>query len=196
MDDALRAQLTYDTQVQMDWPARLLVSPPDIATPPGFTLRTYQPGDEPAYYQLMHAVGWDFWDESKLGEWLPRILPEGWFFLVHDASGKLVATTMAVHSHTPDHLFGGEVGWVAVAPPFQGQHLSQIVVTAALRRLIEGKYRNIHLYSEDYRLPALKTYLRLGFVPYLYAPDMAARWQKICELIGWSYTPEQWRPAG
>jgi mycothiol synthase len=37
-------------------------------------------------------------------------------------------------------------------------------------------YRHIHLDTEDWRLPALKIYLRLGYKPLLYAPDMATCW--------------------
>ncbi len=195
IDDVLRTQLTYDTQVQMVWPPALLASVPHLPPVTGLRLHTYQPGEEEAFFALMHAVGWTDWDEAKLAQWMPRILPDGWFFLVDEGSGERIATTMTVHSHAPDHPFGGELGWVAVHPAYQGRNLSSVVVIAALRRLIAGKYRNIHLYSEDYRLPALKTYLRLGFVPYLYAPDMPARWQRICELVGWPYTPETWRLA-
>ncbi len=33
------------------------------------------------------------------------------------------------------------------------------------------------------RLPALKIYLRLGYQPLLYAPDMVARWQAIATKL-------------
>lgn len=54
---------------------------------------------------------------------------------------------------------------------------------------------NIHLYTEDWRLPALKTYLKLGYCPYLFAPEQAARWQVICAQLRWPFTPDAWRAA-
>lgn len=33
---------------------------------------------------------------------------------------------------------------------------------------MEEGYHYIHLYTEDWRFAALKTYLKLGYIPYLY----------------------------
>ena len=59
-------------------------------------------------------------------------------------------------------------------------------------RFIETGYRHIHLYTEHWRLAALKIYLKLGYVPYLYTAEMAERWRAICAQLGWPYTPEVW----
>jgi hypothetical protein len=32
----------------------------------------------------------------------------------------------------------------------------------------------------------------LGYVPFLYLPEMAERWRAICALLDWPYTPEAW----
>jgi mycothiol synthase len=63
------------------------------------------------------------------------------------------------------------------------------------QRFFQAGYRRIYLKTEDFRLPALKTYLRLGYEPLLYAPDMPERWRAICNRLGWPYTPEAW-PKG
>jgi mycothiol synthase len=42
-------------------------------------------------------------------------------------------------------------------------------------------------------LAAIKIYLKLGYVPFLYAPEMPERWQQVCAALGWAYTPETWR---
>jgi hypothetical protein len=39
----------------------------------------------------------------------------------------------------------------------------------------------------------LKTYLKLGYFPFLYLPDMAERWRVICVPLGWPFTPAAWR---
>ena len=68
------------------------------------------------------------------------------------------------------------------------------VSAAATTRLIEEGYRHIHLYTEDWRLAALKVYLKLGYIPLLYAPDMLERWRIICTQVQWPFTPERWKP--
>ena len=46
------------TQLQMVWPDHLLNAPPPVQLPPGYTLRTYRPGDESRFYQIMALAGW------------------------------------------------------------------------------------------------------------------------------------------
>jgi mycothiol synthase len=182
-------------QLEMVWPQHLLNAPPSRAVPDGYTLRTYRPGDEPQFYELMRLAGWPGWDDAKLAPWFARIVPDGWFQLIHEASGKLVASAMGLHSHAQDHPFGGELGWVAGDPEHAGKGLGAVVVAAVTSRLMAGGYHNIHLYTEHWRLPALKTYFKLGYIPYLYTADMPERWRVICEQINWPYRPDQWRQA-
>lgn len=179
-------------QLQMILPEAHFAALPVLPTPAGYRLRVYQPGDEPEFYRVMEAAGFGFWDDERLRAWIGRILPDGWFMLLDDASGQIVATAMCLHEHSDQHPFGGELGWVAADPAHQGKGLGMIVCTAATARLIRGGYRNIHLYTEDFRLAALKTYFRLGYVPLLYAPDMPDRWRTVCAQLGLPFTPEQW----
>ena len=181
------------TQLQMVWPLHLLNRPPVVQLPPGYALRTYQPGDEARFYQVMALAGWPGWDEVKLQPWLARIPPASWFMAIHAASGEMVATAMGLHDHSPTHPFGGELGWVASDPAHAGQGLGLAVCAAVTARLLAAGYENIHLYSEDWRLAALKTYLKLGYTPFLFAPEMVERWRVICAQLGWPFTPEQWR---
>jgi mycothiol synthase len=180
-------------QLQMVWPEERLNDPPLAKLPSGYTLRVYQPGDEPRFYEVMALAGWPGWDDEKLQPWLARIPPDGWVMVVHVASRQIVATAMALYDHTPYHPFGGELGWVACDPAHRGQGLGMAVSAAVTARLIGAGYRHIHLYTEDWRLAALKTYLKLGYVPFLYLPDMAERWRVICAPLGWPFTPAAWR---
>ena len=180
-------------QLQMVWPRYLADSPPPVQLPPGYRLRTYRPGDEPRFFEVMELAGWPGWNEETLRPWLARVLPEGWFFAIHEESDMIVATAMGVHSHTDLHPFGGELGWVAADPAHTGQGLGMAVSAAVTARLIGAGYRNIHLYTEHWRLAALKSYLKLGYVPFLYTPEMPALWQTICEQLQWPFEPDAWR---
>ncbi|MBX3010453.1 MAG: GNAT family N-acetyltransferase [Caldilineaceae bacterium] len=184
-----------ELQLQMVWPEHRLAVPPSISVPAGYTLHTYQHGDEPGFYQVMERAGWPGWHAEKLSPWLARIPPGSWFMISHGASQTIVATAMGLHDHSADHPFGGELGWVAVDPAHGGKGLGTAVCAAVTARLIAAGYENIHLYTEHWRLAALKLYLRLGYVPFLYTPAMAERWQSLCTQLEWPFTPEQWRGA-
>ena len=112
---------------------------------------------------------------------------------VHDQSGEIVATAMGLHDHSDMHPFGGELGWVAGDPAHAGRGLGMAVCAAVTARLIHAGYPNIHLYTEHWRLAALKTYLRLGYIPFLCTPEMPGRWQAICAQLQWPFIPEVWR---
>ncbi len=180
-------------QLQMAWPERLLDSPPVVKLPLGYALRTYRPGDEPRFCRIMELSGWPGWDDARLRPWIARIPPGSWFMAVHQASNEIVATAMGLHDHSDLHPFGGELGWVAGDPAHAGKGLGMAVCAAVTARLLAAGYRDVHLYTEHWRLAALKTYLKLGYIPFLYTPEMPERWQAVCEQLGWPFTPERWR---
>ncbi|MCB0151348.1 MAG: GNAT family N-acetyltransferase [Caldilinea sp.] len=180
-------------QLQMVWPDHLLDQPPVVRVAPGYHLRTYRPGDEPRFYEVMALAGWPGWDDERLRPWIARIPPGSWFMAVHTASDTIVATAMGLHDHSDDHPFGGELGWVAADPAHTGQGLGLAVSAAVTVRLLAAGYRNVHLYTEHWRLAAIKSYFKLGYVPFLYAPEMAQRWRALSLELGWPYTPEAWR---
>jgi mycothiol synthase len=54
--------------------------------------------------------------------------------------------------------------------------------------MLRAGYRRIYLLTDDFRLPAIKTYLRLGFVPFLFEEGMEQRWREVLRRLEW---PEQ-----
>jgi mycothiol synthase len=176
----------------MVWPEHMLCVPPIVHLPTGYGLRTYRPGDEARFFEIMELAGWPGWDEERLRPWLYRVVPEGWYMVVHQASGEIVTTAMATHDPTWVVPFCGEVGWVAGDPAHAGKGLGRAVCAAVTARFIEVGYRHIHLYTEDWRLAALKIYLTLGYVPYWGKTAMLERWRAIYRQLQWPFTPETW----
>ena len=171
------------TQLQMVWPPGLLKKPPRLSLPDGYTLRTYQPGDEKDYIGLMNRAGFVDWNENSLKETLSKTLPEGLFFVEHHKTGRLVASAVATHKSSEQHPFGGELGWVVSDPEYRGKGFGLIVCAAVVRRFLGAGYKDIYLQTDDFRLPAIKTYLKIGFVPLFFAADMERRWQKVGEKL-------------
>jgi len=173
-------------QLEMIWPAHLLEAKLPVSVASGYALRVARSGDEPAFFRLMALAGFADWNMEVLKPWLMKILPDGWFVVIHEQSGELVATTMATHNPSDLHPFGGELGWVAAHPSHTGKGLGLAVCAAVTARFLRAGYRNIYLKTDDFRLPAIKTYLKLGFVPFLeVAADHPGRWQTVCEKLNW-----------
>jgi mycothiol synthase len=177
----------------MIWPVSKTDHIPAIEVPEGYSLRNYHPGDETRFYELMNLAGWDNWSDGTLQPWLAKIIPDGWYMLIHDLTEKIVCTAMALHNYKEIYPFCGELGWLAGDPEHSRKRLGAAASAAVVRRLINAGYRKIQLFTEDYRLPAIKTYLLVGFVPSLYLEGMEDRWRGLCENLDWPFRPENWQ---
>ena len=169
-------------QLEMIWPEAL--APPDPETPEGYLLRQLRESDAEGYAELMRAAGFTDWGADRLGKVLRGVLPEGFFVVEHRPSARIVATAIANHCPAERHPFGGELGWVAVAPEHRGNRLGRLVCSAVIRRFLSAGYRRIYLKTDDFRLPAIKVYLGLGFEPSFYREDMQARWRAVQSKFG------------
>jgi mycothiol synthase len=81
---------------------------------------------------------------------------------------------------------------VGVDPDHRGRGLGRVVSAVVTRRLIDAGYKEIYMETQDWRLPAIKIYLKMGWVPLLFQADMPERWQVVCDKLGVPYTPHQW----
>lgn len=186
------ADIAVRPQLKMLWPDHLKDVPPDVKVPSGYTLRTYQSGDEAGFYKVMSLAGFEGWNDETLKPWLLRILPDGWFLAVDQTNQEVVATAMANHHPAKIHPFAGELSWVAAHPDHAHKGLGLAVCGAVVRRLLQAGYHHIYLNTDDWRLPAIVVYLRLGWVPFLYAEGMIDRWQVVYQQLNWPFTPDEW----
>ena len=157
---------------------------PEPVVPEGFILRTFREGDEEQYIKLMHLSGFEQWDLKLLQKVKAGSLDEGIFFLEERSSGRIVATAMANRVRPGEEEMGGELGWVGVDPGFRGKHLSTIVCIAVQKRYRQEGYTKAYLRTDDFRLPAVKTYLELGWLPLIDSEVMKTRWEKVCRKLG------------
>ncbi len=176
-------------QLQMVWPKERLDSPPVPELPAGYELRPYRDRDADQYIALMTKAGFKGWSRGSVKDLQRRVLPDGFFLVAYKRTGKIVATAVAVHSPSELHPYGGELGWVAADPRHKGKGLGMAVSAAATARLVSAGYRNVYLLTDDWRLPALKSYLKLGYEPLLFRDDMAERWRSICRKLNWPFKP-------
>ncbi len=179
-------------QLQMIWPG-YPERVPQRDTSEAYSVKPLQDGDESGHVSVMHKAGFTKWTEEQLAKWRRTIaLPDGIFVAVHYKSGDIVATAMASHRPNDLHPSGGELGWVAADPDHAGKGLGMDVCISALKRLLDAGYHDIYLLTDDYRLAAIKTYLKMGFVPFLCATGMESRWKTVAEKLDWPIEPETW----
>ncbi len=155
---------------------------PKIDLPAGYSLRSFQDGDE-GFWDRIIQVSFESptYDFNKVMKADPAFRPERVLFVTH--GDEPVATASAWQCER----FGPVIGYlhmVGVSPGHQGKHLGYWVSLAVLHHFItEGRIEAV-LQTDDFRLPAIKTYLRMGFEPLLVHENQRNRWRKNLQDLG------------
>ena len=156
---------------------------PAIQVPKGYELRTYRPGDDQAWCDIMEGnVGRD-WTKEKFVEKMssdPRFTADSLFFATLDS--QPVASACAWRQKVEEKVIG-DVHMVGVVEAHRRRGLGHLVNTAVLVRLKEIGYQKAHLKTDDWRIPAINSYLKIGFEPLNTHISHAERWEVILEKI-------------
>jgi len=166
-----------------------------FGVPNQFLLRPYTHSDQQAILDLMKAAGFDCWNGDTLKQAMTLCVPDGFILLIDGSNGNIVSTMMARHLSDQLHPYGGRIDWLAADPNYQGKGAGYLAAAAVVNRLIEINYRYIYVTTDDFRLAAIKTFLKIGFLPNLYRPEMYARWEAICQKLAFPFEPESWNTA-
>ena len=161
---------------------------PELVVPEPYQLRTLRTEDAAAWAGLINRNG-------ELEEWsieraAPLFAPDAAMSLDHsffvEHHGTPVATAqLNLHPAGP-YAPWPELGWVAVDPAHRGHGLGYVVCLAVMRAAVIAGHTGIYLLTDDHRLPAIRTYLRLGFQPRMHDDTAPARWKSIMEALGQS----------
>ncbi len=178
-------------QLLMIWPTERLGESLQWNLPEGYLLRNFQSEDKESYINLMKSAGFNEWNNNNFNSVIEKVIPNGLFFIEHIESSEIVGTTVGSNNPTKYFPNGGELGWVAVNPSHYGKGLGRIVCAAVTKRFLELGYREIYLLTDDFRLPAIKIYLKLGYIPLYHLPDMKQRWKNIFKKLNLKYADYQ-----
>lgn len=167
---------------QLNMIHRKLGELPEIVVPEGYGLRTWLPGDEAAWAEIMNA-GVGQWTVEHVRERLvdmPQFAPDQVFFATHE--GRAVGSACAWRLE-PDERRKGYLHMVCALPEHRGQGIGRLVTLAVLHWFRDHGFEEVWLSTDDHRIPAVKSYLRLGFEPYIPDDAFRARWDAVLQQI-------------
>ena len=156
---------------------------PDANIPEGFVLRTLKADEKIKWEEICNqAFTWENHFESVISEKAGYV--EDGVFVIADGE-KIIATGTALCTREqPDGY--GYVHMIAADKNYSGKRLGYEITAAVLRRLRQDGFEKAELNTDDFRLPAIKSYCKLGFIPDLSRDEtMRGRWEKIYEIFGW-----------
>ena len=161
---------------------RLESTLPQIVIPEGYALRKASLEDaEPLASTLLASFGMD-WNVAKVRAELldhPDV-PTTWLIA---CEGEVVAT--ASYQLKPvDFPDAGWVHWVGARAEHSGRKLGTVVTLAVLHEAVSDGKREVRLTTDDWRLPAIASYLKLGFEPLSWHESHEARWETVLAKLG------------
>ncbi len=156
---------------------------PRLQLPPGVRIRTFRPGDEPVWAAIMEGILGSDWTPEKVREKLtgrPQFDPEGLFFAL--LNGQPAGSACA-WKPSPEERIRGNVHMVAVIPEARGLGLGKLLTLKVLLYMRQRGLREADLVTDDFRIPAIRAYLSLGFRPVHTHESHAARWEAVMRQI-------------
>lgn len=165
---------------------QLVLLQPDLAALPepvlhdGYRLRHYREGDGPAWVAVINdSFGRvdppDYWHQRMGHDEAFR--PERVWFVT--AAADLPVGTASAWVHEKYGLTSGVLHMVGVRTDHAGHGLGRAVCLAALGQMKREGRPRAFLSTDDFRLPAIRTYLRLGFEPFLVHENQRERWRRV-----------------
>lgn len=147
--------------------------------PDGLSIHTHINGEEDNWERLIEkSFGCHYGFESNLPA-MPKYDPSCVFYI--SRNGEDIAVAAGVENKS----FPNE-GWlhfVGIDPSAQGLGLSKHIVLTVLYSFYARGYKSAVLSTDDFRIPAIKTYLRLGFEPIISHESHPERWREVMSKI-------------
>ncbi len=157
---------------------------PPLFLPEGFTIRSIEDQEGSLWEQVM---------DNSYGGYAPgdfqRIMVDNYDYdpkrvlVMFDPSGLPCATATSWRQH---YQWGEGVGYVlfvGVSKPYQGRGLGYWMTLHILYDFARSDLSPAILETGDSNYPALKTYLKLGFVPRIVHPNQYERWERIFRAL-------------
>jgi len=162
---------------------RSLAGLPPLNPESGCRVRPLGPGEEEALTRVLQSA---FPERAWTVEWVRSALtqaPDVEAVYVVELDGRIVGTASA--RRVPDRFPGeGYLHWVGVDPGAQGRGLGRLATLRVLHHFRDAGVASVVLETDDFRLPAIRSYLALGFAPQPVHESHPARWRAVLEALG------------
>ena len=158
---------------------------PKLQCPNGYQIRAYQKGDEVHWARIMDRT---FVDLGRTAQDVyanvinqPNFAPNGFCFVIHKdvPIGTACAWNRCIRGKPV-----GYIDMLAVLPEHTGHKLGKWLTVFLLDYFKARHVAYVMLDTDDFRLPAIKNYLNLGFVPTYVRENHVLRWRNVFEKLG------------
>lgn len=175
-------------QLIMRWvPERL----PEPEFPEGYKFHRWKRGGDEVLTEEQFKKQWIGMRDPLFGDAMVNYfhvvyddtrVPDDGFFLAISPNGDMAACICIQYGqHDPD---SATVHEVFTHEKYRGLGLGHVLMTKLMNHAAEKGFPELWLTTDDFRIPAIKLYLHLGFLPVLSGADMRGRWTALLEKTG------------
>ena len=152
----------------------------DIKLPDGYKIKTFKEGNEKIWCEIINKtiggnLNKEYFEEKFKSK--KQFDPEGVFFLYY--GDKPCGTVIA----WKEDRNLGQLHYLGVLPEHSGKNLGYILCSEVLKYFQKRRINQVFLTTDDFRLSAIKIYLKLGFKPVICEKDNIRRWGKILNYL-------------
>lgn len=149
--------------------------------PDGYELRVAARSEYAGVAEVLAAAFDEPWDELRVEQELgPSEGVEAVFVVV---GGSRVVATASARVLPSTYPGSGYVHYVGVHPDARGRALGEAVSVAVVQYFANRGLTDAVLETDAFRMPALRTYFRLGFVPEYRQSNDPARWSRVMRAL-------------
>ncbi len=160
---------------------RLLVVPSPRTIPLGAAIREGVAGDASDLATILNVCFDPSWDSERVRLELLEASDVPLTF-VAELDGAVVGSASFQRKQDPDPS-AGWLHYVGVHPIARGLGLGEILSAAVLAEAVSRGCSSAFLTTDDFRVPAIRTYLKLGFEPDCWHESHEGRWNAIREKL-------------
>ena len=114
---------------------------------------------------------------------LDLVLEKDMFFVINDKGERVATVTTITHANNTGYLH-----MVKMLTSERGKGIGQAIANFSIEEFRRRSINEVYLTTDDFRVPAVKTYLKAGYRPIIYTdPDsnMLERWEKLYSEINY-----------
>ena len=160
---------------------------PDMAQ--GYAVRPINIDDLNSYTETFSTA---FDETPPFGELVQNSLPKGFLCVEYLPTGTVVASASAAIYKISQHPTGHSLQWVVAHSEHRGKGIGHAVISATTEVLSNYAPDYSYLSTDDFRLPAISIYLKLGWQPLLFDQDQKTRWQQIFSILKKTFCESDW----
>ena len=149
-----------------------------VDIPKKFSLNNYSKDLDKSLITLLNLGEFDpAWDIDSLKNCMSPVKRQIGSKVILNNNEAIAATFSSASIHENEEV--GRLDFVVTHPKHRGKGLGKNICVAVIKYFIENNYKKVILQTDDWRIPAIAVYLKLGFKPVFINKQSEKRWNKI-----------------